>query len=56
MGRIEFAGSTDRLAVGDVVNVLPGYCFQTVVLNPAYHCVRGDDLVDIWPIDALANW
>jgi D-serine deaminase-like pyridoxal phosphate-dependent protein len=56
MGRIEFGDSRDRLAVGDVVNVLPGYCFQTVVLNPAYHCVRGDELVDIWPVDAVANW
>jgi 3-hydroxy-D-aspartate aldolase len=56
LGRIEFAHPGDRLAVGDVVNVLPPYCFQTVVLNPAYHCVRGDDLVDIWPIDAIANW
>jgi 3-hydroxy-D-aspartate aldolase len=56
MGRIVFANPDEHLAVGDVVNVLPPYCFQTVVLNPAYHCIRGDDLVDIWPIDAFQNW
>jgi 3-hydroxy-D-aspartate aldolase len=56
LGRIEFAQADDHLAVGDAVTVLPPFCFQTVVLNPAYHCVRGDTLVDIWPIDALANW
>lgn len=56
MGRIDLAQPGDHLAVGDVVNVLPPHCYQTLVLHPAYHCVRGDDLVDIWPIDALPSW
>ena len=55
LGRIDFARSGDGLAIGDIVNVLPPHCYQTVVLYAAYHCVRGDELVDIWPIDALLN-
>jgi D-serine deaminase-like pyridoxal phosphate-dependent protein len=23
-----------------------------VIMYPWYHCVRGDTLVDIWPLDA----
>jgi D-serine deaminase-like pyridoxal phosphate-dependent protein len=54
MGRIDLPGGAAPPAVGDAVEVLPPYCYQTVALHARYHCVRGDDLVDIWPIDALA--
>ena len=54
MGRIDLPAGAPRPAVGDAVEVLPPYCYQTVALHSRYHCVRGDDLVDIWPIDALA--
>ena len=56
MGRIEFARPEDRLAVGDVVELMPPHCYQTVVMYSHYHVVRGDELVDIWPVDARANW
>jgi 3-hydroxy-D-aspartate aldolase len=56
MGRVDFTSPTDRLEVGDVVTVLPPHCYQTVILHSVYHCVRGDELVDIWPIDALPSW
>jgi 3-hydroxy-D-aspartate aldolase len=56
MGRIDFARTDDSLAVGQVVEILPPLCFQTILHHPAYHCVEGDTLVDIWPVDALPNW
>ena len=46
----------DHLDVGAVVKVMPPHCYQTLIMHSVYHCVRGDDLVDIWPIDALPNW
>jgi 3-hydroxy-D-aspartate aldolase len=56
MGRIEFALPTDRLAVGDIVDVLPPHCYQTLVLYSHYHVVQGDELVDIWPVSARVGW
>jgi 3-hydroxy-D-aspartate aldolase len=56
MGRIEFARATERLAVGDVVEVMPPHCYQTLVLYSHYHVVQGDRLVDIWPVSARDNW
>ena len=56
MGRIDFARPGDRLAVGDVVEVMPPHCYQTLSMYSHYHVVRSDDLVDIWPVDARASW
>ena len=56
MGRIELAGRRDRMAVGDVVEVLPPHCYQTLVMYSHYHCVHGDELVDIWPVSARTGW
>ena len=56
MGRIEFARPEDSLAVGDVVELMPPQCYQTVVMYSHYNVVRGDELVDIWPVDARPNW
>ena len=56
MGRIEFARPGDRLAVGDVVEVMPPHCYQTLVLYSHYHVVQGDKLVDIWPVSARDGW
>ena len=52
MGRIEFARPGDRLAVGDVVEVMPPHCYQTLCLYSHYHVVQGDSLFDIWPVSA----
>ena len=56
MGRIEFARPEDSLTVGDVVELMPPHCYQTVVMYSHYHVVRGDELVDIWPVDARDSW
>jgi 3-hydroxy-D-aspartate aldolase len=56
MGRIEFAAAADELAVGDVVEVMPPHCYQTLVLYPHFHVVEGDRLVDIWPVSARESW
>ena len=56
MGRIDFARPEDTMAVGDVVELMPPRCYQTAVLYSHYHVVRGDELVDIWPLDVRVSW
>jgi 3-hydroxy-D-aspartate aldolase len=56
LGRVDFARPGDRLAVGDVVEVMPPHCYQAVCMYSNYHVVRGEELVDIWPVDARASW
>ena len=56
MGRIEFARADDCLKVGDVVELMPPHCYQTLVLYSHFHVVQGDRLVDIWPVSARDNW
>ena len=51
-GRIVFAGANERLAVGAALECIVPHCDPTVNLYDHYHCVRGDTLVDIWPIEA----
>jgi D-serine deaminase-like pyridoxal phosphate-dependent protein len=38
------------LAVGDRVELMPGYAPTTVNLYDVYHVVRGDRIIDLWPI------
>ena len=38
------------LALGDTVELIPGYAPTTINLYDAYHVVEGDVVVDIWPI------
>jgi 3-hydroxy-D-aspartate aldolase len=56
MGRIELSPTARAPVVGSAVELLPPHCYQTVIMYSHYHCVRGDVLVDIWPIDAVATW
>jgi 3-hydroxy-D-aspartate aldolase len=51
-GRIAFAKANERLALGDAVECIVPHCDPTINLHDFYHCVRGDTLVDIWPVDA----
>jgi D-serine deaminase-like pyridoxal phosphate-dependent protein len=37
-------------AIGDVVQLLPGYAPSTVNMYDAYHVVENGEVVDIWPI------
>jgi 3-hydroxy-D-aspartate aldolase len=56
LGRIDFTSAQDSLPVGARFELLPPHCYQTVTLYSVYHCVAGDELVGIWPIDALRSW
>jgi D-serine deaminase-like pyridoxal phosphate-dependent protein len=56
MGKIQFPENGDRMPLGTLVEVMPPRCYQTLCLYPYYHVVRGDDLVDIWPIEARTSW
>ena len=40
------------LGVGATLTCTVPHCDPTVNLYDVYHCVRGDTLVDIWPVDA----
>ena len=41
-----------RLEIGSILTAMTPHCDPTVNLYDAYHVVRGDTLVDIWPIEA----
>ncbi len=56
MGKITFADPGDRLQIGDAVEIQPPHCFQTMILYRYFHVVSGDELVDIWPVDAFDSW
>ncbi len=51
-GHLHFADKTHRAEVGQKVLCVTSHCDPTVNLFDHYHCVRGDTLVDIWPVDA----
>ncbi len=46
---IDVAGECE-LAVGDTVELVPGYAPTTVNLHAVYHVVRDGIVVDVWPI------
>ncbi len=43
-------GEEAKLAIGDIVTLAAPHCDPTVNLYDFYHVVRGDTLVDIWPV------
>jgi D-serine deaminase-like pyridoxal phosphate-dependent protein len=51
-GGIDYDPQSGTLKVGDLVEFLTPHCDPTINLYDRYHCVRGDTLVDIWPVDA----
>ena len=51
-GGITYPRDGETLKVGDVVNCVVPHCDPTVNLYDFYHCVRGDTLEAIWPIEA----
>lgn len=51
-GCIVFADASQALAVGAAVECVVPHCDPTVNLYDHYHGVRGDTLVDLWPVDA----
>ena len=48
-------GTRGRLATGAKIELMAPHCDPTVNLHDWYHCVRGDILVDIWPVDARGS-
>jgi D-serine deaminase-like pyridoxal phosphate-dependent protein len=54
-GKITFAAKGEALELGAKVEFVTPHCDPTVNLHDFYHCVRGDVLVDIWPIDARGS-
>ena len=56
MGRIDFAHADERLEPGTALECIAPHCYATLNLYPVYHCVRGDTLVEIWPIEARETW
>lgn len=45
----------DPVAVGDRIRVLPAHVDPTVALHERMHVVRGDEVLDTWPVD-LRGW
>jgi 3-hydroxy-D-aspartate aldolase len=52
-GRLFFRPGTHPVpALGERIELVTPHCDPTVNLHDFYHLVRGDTLVDIWPVDA----
>jgi D-serine deaminase-like pyridoxal phosphate-dependent protein len=52
-GRLSFVPGTGPVpALGQRIELVTPHCDPTVNLHDFYHLVRGDTLVDIWPVDA----
>ncbi len=52
LGRVETVGMKNRPSLGDSFECVTPHCYATLNLYSVYHCVRGNELVDIWKIDA----
>ena len=55
VGKIKFARKTDSLKLGSKIEFVTPHCDPTVNPHDFYHCVRGNALVDIWPVDARGS-
>ena len=51
-GRITFAKPGEHLEIGAALELITPHCDPTVNLHDFIHCVRGDALAGIWPVDA----
>ncbi len=51
-GKLILAGGAPRPALGACIECVTPHCDPTVNLHDFYHVVRGDTLLDIWPVDA----
>lgn len=54
-GMLTWSRGATRLRLGSKVELVTPHCDPTVNLHDWYHCVRGDRLVDIWPVDARGS-
>jgi 3-hydroxy-D-aspartate aldolase len=51
-GKLILADGAPRPPLGAIIECVTPHCDPTVNLHDFYHLVRGDTLVDIWPVDA----
>jgi D-serine deaminase-like pyridoxal phosphate-dependent protein len=51
-GGVDYDPKGGTLRLGEVVEFLVPHCDPTINLYDRYHCVRGDTLGEIWPVDA----
>ena len=51
-GKVVLPDPEARLPVGSLVVCVVPHCDPNVNLHDWYHCVRGDRLVGLWPVDA----
>jgi len=51
-GAIVDPAHAKQWSVGDIVRLIVPHCDPTVNLYDAYHVVRGETLIDIWPVTA----
>ena len=54
-GKIKFSRTSDGMALGAKVELVTPHCDPTINLHDFIHCVRGQTLVDIWPVDARGS-
>jgi D-serine deaminase-like pyridoxal phosphate-dependent protein len=54
-GTLILADPAERLALGSRVEILIPHCDPTVNLHDFMHCMRGNLLVDIWPVDGRGS-
>jgi len=47
--------AAENLQIGEMVRLSTPHCDPTVDLYESYHLVRGDTLVDIWPVSARGH-
>ena len=55
-GLVIFPEPDMTLPLGASVEFVVPHCDPTVNLYDVYHVVRGDTLVDIWPVDARGGF
>ncbi len=51
-GRIKTIDNNPLPAIGETIECIIPHCDPTVALYDNYHCIRQNQLVDIWPVDA----
>ena len=51
-GKLFAPPGSARPGLGSRIECVTPHCDPTVNLHDFYHVVRGDTLVDIWPVDA----
>ncbi|HUI60009.1 MAG TPA: DSD1 family PLP-dependent enzyme [Steroidobacteraceae bacterium] len=54
-GMLTWSRGVTALPLGAKVELVTPHCDPTVNLHDWYHCVRGDRLVAIWPVDARGS-